>query len=406
MRRVLAALVTAGFVSGLSAQVATGDSLRQDWPNWRGPNHDGISPEKGFETKWNSPPLRLWSQDIGSAFSGLSCVADRVYTCGTADKQQMLFCLAANTGSVLWKTPIEEEYRERQGGDGTRTTPTVDDGRVYILGALGRLLCVDAETGIEIWSRQLDGKPQWGYAGSVLVEGDRAIVPAGGKDGSLLALDKKSGRTLWQCGDAPVGYATPYPFTFDGRRCVVGFLAKRAIVADVQSGQEVWSTDWKTDWDVNAASPIFHDGCLFLSSGYSTGSAVFKLARDGDRLKADQAWGVNKIVLGKFQSAVLHEGYLYVSDEKALKCVEFMTGREKWSERGISNGTVVLADGHLIVLTEDGELQIARASPEKYEPTTKAKVLDGRCWTVPTRYQGRLYVRNFKQAACYKLTRG
>jgi outer membrane protein assembly factor BamB len=334
-------------------------------------------------------------------------VAGKVYTCGTADKQQVLFCLNADTGAIVWQTPIEPEYKEGSGGDGTRATPTFDEGRIYIVGARGRLLCCDADSGKEIWSRQFDRMPKWGYAGSVLIEGDMAVVTAGGSMGAVVALDKKSGTPIWQSATLPVGYSTPYPFTFDGQRYIAGFLAKEAVLLEAKTGTEVCRLPWVTDWDVNAATPIFHDGKLFVTSGYKTGSAVFALARDGDKLTATNTWGdsPSKVILGKFQTPILLDGNLYVSDEKALKCVEFATGKERWSQRGVSNGTVVWADGYLIVFTENGELQIGKAAPDEFKPLTSVELLSGRCWTVPTLYKGRLYVRNLKQAACYRLTR-
>jgi outer membrane protein assembly factor BamB len=378
----------------------------QDWPNWRGPSHDGISAEKGFETRWESTPPKLWEQPLGSAFSGLSCVGGKVYTCGTASKQQILFCLNADTGEILWRTPIEEEYKEGQGGDGTRATPTVSDGRVYILGAQGRLLCCEAETGKEVWSRQFHAPPQWGYAGSVLIEGPLAIATAGKDDGALMALDKRTGEVVWKCGDRVVGYATPYPFSLDGRRYIAGLMAKDVLIAEADTGQELWTMPWKTEWDVNAATPVFHDGRLFISSGYNHGSILLKLRRDGDQLKADQVKGwEDKSIRAKFQTPVLYEGHLYVSDEVDLKCVEFATGKVKWKQRGIQHGTAVMADGHLVILTETGELMIAKATPQGFEPLTKVELLKGRCWTAPTLYKGRLYVRNREVAACYKLTR-
>jgi outer membrane protein assembly factor BamB len=395
MRRLLAALAVITLAASTTAQ---------DWPHWRGPNYDGISAEKGFQTRWESTPPKLWEQPLGSAFSGLSCVGGKVYTCGTADKHQFLFCLNADTGEILWRTPIEEEYKEGQGGNGTRATPTVSDGRVYILGAQGRLLCCDTETGKEIWSRQLHGPPQWGYAGSVLVEGPVAVATGGGDEGALIALDKKTGTEVWKSGPGAAGYSTPYPFSLNGQRYVVGFMAKDARIAEAETGREVWSMPWKTDWDVNAATPIFHDGHLFFSSGYNHGSILLKLRREGDQLKADKVWE-NKSIRAKFQTPVLYEGHLYVSDEVDLKCIELASGKEKWKQRGIQHGPVVIADGHLVILTETGELMIAKATPQGFEPTTRVEILKGRCWTVPTLYQGRLYVRNREVAACYKLTR-
>jgi outer membrane protein assembly factor BamB len=245
---------------------------RADWPSFRGSNHDGISDEEGFKTAWTAPPPAAWEREIGSAFSSFACAGDKVYTCGTEGKQQVLLCLNADDGTVVWRKPIEEEYPERQGGDGARATPTIDDGRVYILGARGTLLCLDAATGTEVWKANLSNKPQWGYSGSVLIDGDLAVATGGGEDGALVAFEKKTGKVRWRCGDDIAGYATPYPFTFEGTRYIVGFTGVSAIIAEADSGRLVWREPWKTDWNVNAASPIFHKGHLFLSSGYSTGA--------------------------------------------------------------------------------------------------------------------------------------
>jgi outer membrane protein assembly factor BamB len=392
-------------VGALSMLVVGTAAQAQDWPHWRGPNYDGISAETGLETVWESGPPKVWERAIGSAFSAISCVDGKVYTCGTQAKQQVLFCLDADTGEVLWQKAIEKEFRETSGGDGTRATPTVDDGRVYILGALGRLVCFDAKDGNEIWSQQFNGKPQWGYAASVLIEGDLAIATAGGNRGALVALDKETGKTVWECGSGLVGYATPYALTFDGRRYVVGFLGKKVIIADLKTGREVWSMPWETDWDVNASTPIFHDGQLFLSSGYKHGATLLKLARTGEKLTTQTVWE-NKNIRAKFQTPVLYEGHLYGGDETELfKCIEFATGEPKWRERTGPHGTVVVADGCLFVLTGTGALLIGQASPSGFEPTTKAQILHGKCWTVPTLYRGRIYARNFEKVVCHKLTR-
>jgi len=390
--RVVGIIVSGAFVAGASG----------DWPNFRGPNHDGISREPDLKFEWKSPLPLVWEREVGSAFSSFACVGDRVYTCGTQDKQQVLFCLNADTGAVLWQKPFEPELVERQGGDGTRSTPTISDGRVYILGGHGSLVCFDAAGGEEVWRRQFNSKPTWFYSGSVLVEGDLAIVSAGGSDGSLAAFDRKSGREVWKCGSDPVGYATPYPFTFNGRRYVAAFLGKCALIAEAATGREVWRMPWQTDWDVNASSPLFHDGYLFFSSGYRHGCILLKLKADGDKLASETVWQ-STVLRNKFQSCVLHEGHLYTSDETGLKCVEFLTGKEKWNHRRMKHGTVVLADGHLFVLSENGELLIAPATPAEFKPKTRAEILSGRCWTVPVLHRGRLYARNLKRLVCFAL---
>lgn len=378
--------------------------VAEDWPNFRGPRHDGISSATGLKTTWTEPMRLVWQREVGSGFSGISILGDRAYTCGTRDGSQVAFCLNADTGEPLWRTVIEKAYFEGQGGSGPRATPTVSGGRVYVLGALGRFVCLDAADGRVLWSKEFGGKPTWGFSGSALVEGDQVIVSAGGRHGALVSFDPASGAERWKCGNDPVGYSTPYPFTFEGQRYICVFTAKSALVARAGDGREVLRIPWDTSYDVNAAAPIVHEGHLFLSSGYDTGSALFRLRRNGDRLSAEKVWGINKVLLAKFQSPVLYDGHLYCSDQRKLACVEFLTGAEKWSDRSIRDSTIVLAQGNLFIQKEDGALIIAPARPAAFQPTTRAELLTGRCWTVPTIHNGRLYVRNLDTVKCFSLS--
>ncbi|TWT45197.1 outer membrane biogenesis protein BamB [Phycisphaerae bacterium RAS1] len=396
MTRSISAL-TVALALAVARMAAAGD-----WPNFRGPNHDGISDETGLKVAWSTPLKLIWERNVGSAFSSFACVADRVFTCGTQDKQQVLFCLNADSGAVLWQTPLEGEYVERQGGDGTRATPTVCDGKVYILGARGKLLCADAETGKQVWSRQFSHAPRWGYSGSVLIEGEIAVVSAGEGDGALLALDRKTGKEIWTCGGDPAGYATPYPFTFDGMRYIAAFTGDSLLIAAADDGKPAFRMGWKTDWNVNAAAPIFSDGRLFFSSGYQHGATLLKLSRSGDKLEGAALWE-SKVLREKFQSSVLFEGHLYTSDEVGLKCVELSTGKEQWKVRRITHGTLTLAEGHLYLLTEDGKLEIAKATPAEYKALTSAEILSGRCWSAAVLFRGRIYARNLDRLVCFSL---
>lgn len=394
---------------GVAATMAfCASGMAGDWPNFRGPKYDGISPETGLKTIWTTPPKTLWEAKVGDAFSGISIVGDRAYTCGTSAKKQTAVCLDANTGKQIWQTPIEDAYFEPMGGNGARSTPTVSDGRVYVLGAQGRLVCLNAADGKLVWDKKYGGVPQWGYSGSVLAEGNLAVVSAGGQDGALVAYDKATGKEIWKSGSDGAGYATPYPFTFEGERYIVGFTATKASIVRASDGKLAWETKWKTDYDVNAAAPISQDGHLFVSSGYTTGSAVFKLSKSGDGLKAENIWGgINKVLLGKFQSAILHEDHLYCSDEKRLACVNFLTGKQVWEVKRIDDGprpkdsTLVLAEGHLFIQIENGDFVITPATPEGYKPTAKFKAFEGKCWTVPTLANGRLYSRDMGTIKCF-----
>lgn len=376
--------------------------LAGDWPNFLGPNYDLHSDETGLKADWSAAPPRVWDAEVGSAFSGLSCVDGRVYTCGTASKKQVLLCFDADTGKKLWQTPIEDAYFEAQGGSGTRATPTVSDGRVYVLGALGRLICATALDGKILWEKKFDGPPQWGFSGSVLIDGNLAIVSIGGKHGALVAFDKVTSVLKWKTGSQPVGYATPYPFTLEGERYICGFMGESAIVVRARDGKQVWELPFKTDYNVNAASPIFHDGCLLLSAGYGHGSVLVRLSRNGEKLTHKVVWE-GKALLCKFQSPLLHEGYLYCSDDQGFKCVEFATGAVKWRTPRIEHGTLVMAESRLFLLTEKGEWIIAPASPDKFEPISRVPLLDDRCWTAPTLYRGRVYARNLDRIACFSL---
>jgi outer membrane protein assembly factor BamB len=379
----------------------------EDWPCWRGPQYDGISRDTSVSLPWTERPKVLWELPTGPAFSAVTGVGDLVYTCGTEDGKQVLFCLNAGTGEVVWKTAFADGIKDRQGGDGTRATPTINGGKVYIFGGEGTLLCADAESGEEIWSKKFNNAPTWKYSGSVLIEGTLAVVSPGDEDGGLLALNKENGETVWKGGEGGAGYATPYPFTFEGKRYIVGALGKKVIIVDAGTGREVWSMRWVTSYDVNASTPIYHDGHLFVSSGYGHGCILLKLQTEADRLTTTTVWE-SKAISNKFHTCILLGGKLYGADERMLKCVDFFTGEESWSLRevaggGTRHGTVVLRQEYLIFLSQEGQLSVAKASPTGFDAVGSTQVLSGRCWTVPTLHNGRLYVRNLEKLVCLDL---
>lgn len=396
--------------------IAGQNAVAENWPNFLGPRHDGISSETIELIKWPAEgPPKLWQREVGPAFSSFAVVDGRVYTCGQEEKKQVLFCLNAKTGDVLWKKSFEDQFSDPdENVYGTRSTPTVDEGRVYIHGGHGRLLCCDAKDGREHWSRSFANKPHWGYSGSVLIEGKLAIVVAGGKDGSLCAMDKASGEVVWKCGEDAAGYATPCAFTMDAKRYICGFMAESFIIGEAETGRQVLRMPWPSHSGVNVSTPIFHDGHLFVSTGYGFGSGLFKLEPEGDKLVAKEVWKSTKF-RNKLQTPILFDGHLYGSDETGLKCVDFMTGEPLWRRKGITHGTMILADGRILLLTEKGGLHLAKVSTEDFKPSATAKLFEGsgynlltrkqgaRCWTTPVLSDGHLFVRDHTTVICLDL---
>lgn len=382
----------------------------EDWPCFRGPNHDGVSPQKIASLDWVKEPKVIWRRTLGRAFSSFAIVEDRLYTCGEENREQVIYCLNADTGEIIWKRAFEPEITDPDPDlYGTRATPTVDAGRAYIVGGHDTVLCLDADTGSQLWTKKLEGRPHWGYAGSVLIEGDLAIMQGGGSLGSLCALDKRTGEVIWRCGAAPTAYATPVPFTMEGTRYVCGVMANSAVIAEIPSGRMVLEISRPSHEGVNVAAPIYRDGHLFLSTGYGHGCALYRLKKTDDGLAAEEVWS-NKSIKNKFQTPVLHEGSLYTCDEISMKCVDFLTGATHWRKggslsRGYAHGTVTVADSYLFVLTAKGELQVAKASTSGFQPIVKTKILEGRCWTLPVLVNDRMYARSNTEAVCISISR-
>lgn len=389
----------------------------QDWPNFRGPKHDGIVSASGLRLNWaESKPKEVWKRTIGAGFSSFAVSNGRVFTAGTEKKQQTLVCLDEKSGAVIWQIHVEAEMTDPDPNlHGPRSTPTVDQDRVYFLGALGRLVCLKVETGDVVWEKQFRHMPHWGYAGSVLIDGDLAIVSPGVSDGAILAMDKRTGAVGWKCGDEESGYATPYPFELEGRRYICAFMAKSFIVADRATGRKVLAVDWPSHSGVNVAGPIFHDGRLLMSTGYGFGAGLFKLRRDGDGLAAEEIWKTTKL-RNKFQTPLLIDGRLYTSDETGLKCVEFATGVVVWQKRGIVHSPLIAAGKQLLLLRETGELQTGRASTDGFSVESEIHLFEGstrsmmqqitrqrqgkRCWTTPVLANGRLFARDHDTVIC------
>jgi len=368
-----------------------------DWPQWRGPDRTGISGETGWKSDFSSAsPKVLWEAQVGLGFSTFVAGEGRVYATGHAGGQDTVFCFEADTGKQIWKFSYPAELGDKYFEGGTTGTPTLADGALYHLSRWGDMIKFDAATGKILWQRNVDKEhgltpPEWGYSGSPLVWEGLLILNVG-KAG--MALKKEDGSLVWKSEDGKAGYSTPFPYDVDGKTAIILGTGRSYLAVEARTGKELWEHRWNTSYGVNAADPILHNGYAFISSGYNKGSAMLKL----DGAEPSEIWTTREM-RSQMNAAMLVGDYLYGIDGNenhtaSLKCLDFKTGKPVWEEPSIGFGAVIVADGKLLGLSAKGELFIAPATPEGFKPTTRVKVLEGKCWAVPVLSNGLLFVRD------------
>jgi outer membrane protein assembly factor BamB len=366
-----------------------------DWPQFRGPNRNGISPETGLLSRWTGAgPRRLWAVHVGQGFSSVAVVGNKVYTVGNYQNQDYVSCLNAANGKVLW----QHKYTCAAGDyGGPRATPTFHAGNIYTFSREGQAFCLNAATGKVVWQTRIEGQaPGWGFSSSPLIHGNLAIYNA---NSAGVALDKKTGKGGWKSSAGTAGYASPVPFTAGGQSGVAIFAGSGLVAVNPANGRQLWQYPWNTNYDVNAADPIFAGDSVFISSNYGKGGALLRLS--GGR--PTPVWQTRSMK-NHFNACVLVGGHLYGNDENTLRCVEWNTGAEKWQMRGMDKGGLIAADGKLIVLTGRGELILVSATPTQFTELARAKALDGTTWTQPVLANGQLYCRSQEGIlACFAL---
>jgi outer membrane protein assembly factor BamB len=407
---VWALLAWALVAAGPGATIASGD----DWPQWRGPDRNDRSNETGLLQAWpDRGPELLWRNDnCGLGYSGFSVVGDRLFTMGQENQSQFVVCLNVGDGKELWRTPIGGSFGNNWG-DGPRSTPTVDQGQVFALSADGTLAALSAENGTEQWSIQLTdfggNVPTWGYSESVLVDGDQVICTPGGDEGALLAVERATGKKIWQSAQvtAPPHYASPSAATIGGRRQVVQLLVNAVVGIDAESGSLIWQSDWPGRTAV-IPSPIIREDSVYVTSGYGVGCKRLDIV-DG---QAEAAW-TNKVMKNHHGGVILIDDHLYgYSDDAGWTCQDWATGERVWSEKRLGKGAIGYADGRLYCVGESsGEVVLIEPSPEGWQehgrftlsPQTSRRKSDGRIWVHPVIANGRLYLRDQEIVYCFDI---
>lgn len=403
-------------------------ALGGDWPQYRGPNHDGSSPEN-IPTKWPESGLtQVWKTPLRNGFSSFTLGSGKVYTLVTREiegtDQEVCVALDADTGKELWAVPLGIAKYDGGGdsgapgndkGDGPRSTPTFDDGKVYTLSSRLVLKCMNAADGKEVWSCDLmkehGGKNiHWESAASPLIEGDLVYVAGGGTGESLLAFDKKDGHVVWKGQSDGITQATPVAATILGERQIIFFTAKGLVSVTPKTGAVLWRFDFGGN-GAAGCSPVVSGDIVYVSKSYGVGSAACKVSKTDGSYTATQIWKLTSNDLtSHWSTPVAVNGYLYGIFGQAkfatapLKCLNIATGEEMWSQAGFGPGGVNLVGGNLLVLSDAGELVLVKAAPDAYHEMTRAHILTGKCWNSVAISNGRIYARSTTEGVSLNLT--
>jgi outer membrane protein assembly factor BamB len=387
-----------------SAPPNTVPSGPSDWPQWRGPERNGLSKDTGLIKQWpSSGPQRAWSiSALGEGYGSLAIKGDRIFVQGTRGGESMVFCLNRAEGASVWSAAMGPKVNDGRG-NGPRSTPTIDDDRVYALTENGDLACLRALDGSPVWRKNIlkefgGSNPGWLISESPLIDGDRVIVTPGGRGAGMVALDKMTGKEIWRSKDLSdeAGYSSCIAGDVGGVRTIMNFTSRAGVGVRASDGKLMWSNSSAANGTANCATPVFADGKVFFTSDYGTGAALLGLSAQGDEVKAQELY-FTKEMKNHHGGVVLVNGYLYgFSGGSGLTCIEFATGKRMWVNRSVGKGSLTYADGMLYLLGEKQVIGLAEANPNSYVEKGRFSIPDqGKdSWAHPVVIGGKLYIRD------------
>lgn len=408
-----------GFILCLLALLVPRPVFADDWPQWRGPKRDGISAETGLSSQWpsNGPPGLWVAHGLGRGYSSVAVVGNRIYTMGDGNDGSYVHALDGSArGKVLWSTRVGKP-EGGSGYPGPRTTPTVDGEVLYAMNQWGDLVCLQTSDGKEVWRKalkeELGGRMMsgWGYSESVLVDGNKVICTPGGTNGTLAALDKKTGAVLWRSTEwrERAAYSSPIVVEMGGVRQYIQFTDASVAGVAAADGKLLWRGPRKGSTAV-IPTPIYKDNHVFVTSGYGVGCNLFRIASDAGKFSAIEVYA-NKDMVNHHGGVVLIGDHLYGhSDGRGWVCMEFKTGKVVWAKTGVGKGSVTAVDGKLICRSEgkEGTIALVEASPEGYKELgrfNQSERSTRQSWPHPVVAGGRLYIRDQDALLCHDLTK-
>jgi outer membrane protein assembly factor BamB len=381
------------------------------WTSFRGPNRDGHYRQQPVRTDWGGALTPLWKQPVGGGHASFAIAGGRAFTIEQRGGRELAAAYDPATGRELWTTAWNARFKEGNGGGGPRATPAWHDGRVYVLGATGEFRALDAATGRTLWRTDIladagAGNLDFGTSASPLVVDNTVVVLPGGANGqSVVAYDRQSGKRVWSALDDGAAYSSPMLVTLAGVSQILTFTAARLVGLSPENGKLLWELPWR---NANQASQPLIAGPdrVFVSTGDGSDAAMLQVAAGADgQLAARELWRTNRMN-NNFSSSVLHDGYIYGLDGSILACIDASTGELKWKGGRYGSGQVILASGHLIVLTEQGELALVRADPKAHQEISRFPAIEGKTWNHPAMSDGILLIRNIEEMAAFDLTKG
>jgi outer membrane protein assembly factor BamB len=393
----VATLIVVGVVS------LGGQSASSDWPQWRGPDRNGLSKETGLLSQWpRSGPTVAWSSAmLGAGYGSIAVRGDRVYVQGMRNRQSVVSTLNRADGKLVW-VRVLGPAGDNDRGPGPRSTPTIDGDRVYALSETGDLACLRAADGMVIWQRNIlkefrGENPNWLLSESPLIDGDRVIVTPGGRGAGVVALDKMTGKTVWASKELSdgAGYASPIVADVGGVRTIMTFTADAGVGVRAADGKLMWRNTSASNRTANIATPVYADGKVFFTSSYGTGGALLGLRASGSEVHAQEIY-FTRDMKNHHGGVVLVNGYIYGYNDSILTCLEFASGKMVWRDRSVGKGAITYADGHLYILSEGNVVGLVEATPAGYREKGRFSIADQGLpsWAHPVVSGGRLYIRN------------
>ena len=411
VRLVLAGLL---LLTVAAPAVAQTDPVNAEWPQFLGPDRNGISRETGLLTTWpDGGPEVLWRVPGGVGMSGLAIRGGRVVTLVQHDGKQWATAFDAKSGKSLWQTPVAPAYKNGMG-NGPRATPAIAGDRVFVFAGEGILAALNLADGKLVWSHnvidELNGAvAEYGMASSPLVVGSSVVVTAGAPGASVVAYDTQSGKLLWKSGDDAAGYSSPALLELSGRKQLVVFNGQAAVGLIPESGAPIWRYPFETNFNCNVVTPVAFKDQVFISAGENHGCVMLSFKGSGDNVETGEAWkslGSKSVLRNEWQTSILSDGYLYGFDNVGaagpvthLTCVNAATGKRVWQKLRFGKGNLIAADDKLFISTMNGDLVAVRITPEAFEEIGRTPVT-GSTRQAPALANGLLYLRDDEEIVC------